>query len=180
MTFHQSGFSSVTEEADEVHGGNPLLVELLNKDSLDQICKCLQLLRCSDFKSCSFSSHRLTWSDGRNYGSPEQFRPTGGKCCHISTQSFSFIPSSFRSSRWPGSGERKQYESSVQSHLHLLTQQLRESNILPSLVFSTVLALPPSSPPLATHLSSLRLMESRSIRFGDLSELVKVGRLGRT
>lgn len=34
--------------------------------------------------------------------------------------------------------------------------------------------------PLATHLSSLRLMESRSIRFGDLSELVKVGRLRRT
>lgn len=128
------------------------LVELLNKDSLGQICKCLELLRCSDFKSCSFSSHRLTWSNGRNYGSPEQFRPTGGKVLshqHISRPArrppFSFIPSGFRSSRWPGSGERKQYESSVRSHLHLLTQQLRESNILPSLVFSTVLASP--SPP---------------------------------
>lgn len=53
----------------------------------------------------------------------------------------------------------EQYKSSVQLYLHLLTKQLRESNILPSLVFSAMFTLPPY-PPCARHLSSSSLTPS--------------------
>lgn len=55
----------------------------------------------------------------------------------------------------------------MQLHLHLLTKQLRESNILPSPVFSTMFALQPSSP-LQTSFIPLqlpRLMEPRLTRY---------------
>lgn len=53
----------------------------------------------------------------------------------------------------------EQYKSSVQLYLHLLTKQLRESNILPSLVFSAMFTRPPY-PPRARHLSSSSLTPS--------------------
>lgn len=86
------------------------------------------------------------------------------------TASFSFLSkvSAPHSGRGAGRGLwQEQFRSSVQLHLHLLTKQLRESNILPSPVFSTMFALQPSSP-LQTSFIPLqlpRLMEPRLTRY---------------
>ena len=104
-------------------------------------------------------------------------------CCHINTQLASLTTSSSFSlevpihrgwrvvRRLPG----EQYESSVRLHLHLLTKQPGESNILPSPVSSTVFALPPYSPPAHIFHPSLTpsLMEPRSIRHETLVNLSK-------
>lgn len=61
---------------------------------------------------------------------------------HWLTWQFSFLQSlNFNSSQWPVCSERTiQVKCVTSSHLNLLTKQLRESNVLPSPVFSTMFA----------------------------------------
>lgn len=116
---------------------------------MDKSLHCLSSQRKSQFKLFfSLSSHLVKqkelWVWLCLTMSQKQFKLTG-QCVVTSTHN---RPSALH--RGQGRAElrlrREQHKSSVQLHLHLLTKQLRESNILPSLVFSTVFTLPAHSP----------------------------------
>lgn len=104
---------------------------------------------CSDIRYCNCCVWLCSWTMSRT-----QFTLTG-KYVVPSTHNWM----SFRSLWQPLQKAvrrlwQEQYKSSVQIHLHLLTKQLRESNILPSPVFSPAFTLPPSSPLQASFISN--------------------------
>lgn len=74
---------------------------------------------------------------------------------------------------------REQHKSSVQPHPHLLTKQLRESNILQGLLLAALFSLPPSSPRTSSFIHPSLTNGAGVNLVWDLSGLVRVWHLHR-